>query len=581
MAPADMRDDSVTPSAPPRAGRREWVGLAVLALPCLLYSMDLTVLHLAVPSLSADLEPSSVQLLWIIDIYGFLVAGSLITMGTLGDRIGRRRLLMIGAALFGVASVLAAFSSSAETLIASRALLGVAGATVAPSTLSLIRNMFLDPGQRTAAISVWISAFSLGGVLGPFIGGALLEFFWWGSVFLIAVPVMVLVLVLGPMLLPEYKDPAAGRLDPLSAALSIGAVLSIIYGLKQTAQDGPSLTATGVVLGGLALGALFVRRQLSLEDPLLDLRLFAKPSFTASVATYGLTILVMFGLFFFLPQYLQLVRGLSPLHAGLWGIPGSIGFVIGSMFTPALGRRWRPALVMAVGYGIAALSYAILLRIDTTTTFVTYLVGSMLLSVGTAPERAAHARRRGARGLMTPWVALLRGINVGGKSVIKMSDLRACFVENGFPDATTYIASGNVLFSAKGSDRAKLARKIEKALHERFANPIAVVLRTDKEMREVVRRAPEGFGSREYRCDVIYLKEPLTAARAMESVTTNEGVDQAWAGKGVLYFARLSARAAQSRLSRLVSQPVYKSMTIRNWNTTTELARRLETWGAG
>ena len=226
-----------------RAGRREWIGLAVIALPCLLYSMDLTVLHLAVPQLTRELAPTSAELLWIIDIYGFLVAGSLITMGTLGDRIGRRRLLLIGAAAFGAASVLAAFSNSAAMLIASRAILGVAGATVAPSTLSLIRNMFHDPAQRTVAISVWVMSFSIGGAIGPLVGGVMLEAFWWGSVFLLAVPVMVLLLAVGPFLLPEYRDESAGRLDLTSAAMSLGAVLAVIYGLKQVAQSGVSATA--------------------------------------------------------------------------------------------------------------------------------------------------------------------------------------------------------------------------------------------------------------------------------------------------------------------------------------------------
>jgi DHA2 family multidrug resistance protein-like MFS transporter len=156
----------------PLAGRRELISLAVLTLPCLLYAMDLTVLNLAVPHLSQDLRPSSAQLLWIVDIYGFVAAGSLVTMGTLGDRIGRRRLLMIGAAAFGATSVLAAWSTSAAMLIAARALLGLAGATVAPSTLSLIRNMFLDPRQRTVAVSVWITSFSAGGAVGPLVGAA-------------------------------------------------------------------------------------------------------------------------------------------------------------------------------------------------------------------------------------------------------------------------------------------------------------------------------------------------------------------------------------------------------------------------
>src|SRR5436853_35359 len=199
---------------PPQAGRREWIGLAVIALPCVLYSMDLTVLDLAVPALSASLKPSSTQLLWIIDIYGFLVAGSLITMGTLGDRIGRRRLLLIGATAFGVASVLAAFSTSAAMLIAARAVLGLAGATLAPSTLSLLRNMFLDPGQRGVAVGVWISSYSAGAVIGPPLGGLLLQHFWWGSVFLISIPMMALLLGVGPFLLPEFRDPEARRPDP-------------------------------------------------------------------------------------------------------------------------------------------------------------------------------------------------------------------------------------------------------------------------------------------------------------------------------------------------------------------------------
>ena len=369
----------------PRAGRREWIGLAVIALPCLLYSMDLTVLFLAVPHLSADLRPSSVQLLWITDIYGFLLAGSLITMGTLGDRIGRRKLLLIGAGAFGAASVLAALSTSAEMLIAARALLGVAGATLAPSTLSLLRNMFADPRQRTLAIGVWISSFSAGAAIGPLAGGVLLERFWWGSVFLLAVPVMALLLVLGPLLLPEYRDPAAGRLDLASAAMSLAAVLLVIWGLKQLAQDGPGLPPALSILAGLAVGLVFVRRQQRLPDPLLDLSLFANRPFSAALAANTLNFFVEFGALLFIAQYLQLVLGLSPLQAGLWMLPASAGFIVGSLLTPLLVRRARPAFVMAAGMELAAVGFGLLTQVDPAAGLVVLVTGSVVFSLGLAP----------------------------------------------------------------------------------------------------------------------------------------------------------------------------------------------------
>src|SRR6266540_1315385 len=263
MSPID-REVNVTAIAAPRAGRREWTGLAVLALACLLYAMDLTVLHLAVPSLSADLRPSSAQLLWIIDIYGFLV-----TMGSLGDRIGRRRLLLLGAAAFGAVSVVVALSTSPEMLIGARALLGIAGAILAPSTLSLILRMFKDPRQRTTAIAIWITSFSAGGAIGPVLGGVLLEHFWWGSVFLLAVPVMALLLVLGPRVLPEFRAEDAGRLDLASVAM--------------------------LLLAGLVVAVVFVRRQLTLADPMIDLGLFRIGAFNASLATNLLGIFIATG----------------------------------------------------------------------------------------------------------------------------------------------------------------------------------------------------------------------------------------------------------------------------------------------
>jgi DHA2 family multidrug resistance protein-like MFS transporter len=368
-----------------KATRREWIGLAVLALPCLLYSMDLTVLHLAVPKISADLKPSSAQLLWIIDIYGFFVAGSLITMGTLGDRIGRRKLLLIGAVAFGVASVIAASSTSAEMLIASRAVLGVAGATLAPSTLSLLRNMFLDEQERTQAIAVIITSYSAGAAIGPLVGGAVLQAFWWGAVFLIAVPVMILLLVLGPRLLPEYRDARAGRPDLVSAVLSVGALLAVIYGLKQIAQDGVAWVPVAAIVVGVAIGALFVRRQMRLADPLLDLGLFRMPGFGASVTAYAAAIFVLFGGFLFLPQYLQLVLGLSPLEAGIWSVPWALAFVVGSMITPRVSARLGPPTLMAAGLVLAAVGFALFTQVGPTTGIAPVVIGSVVFALGTSP----------------------------------------------------------------------------------------------------------------------------------------------------------------------------------------------------
>jgi MFS transporter, DHA2 family, multidrug resistance protein len=408
----------MTNRATPMAGRREWVGLAVIALPCLLYAMDLTVLNLAVPKLSRDLAPSSAQLLWIVDIYGFLVAGLLVTMGTLGDRIGRRRLLLAGAAGFAVASVVAAVSTSPGMLIAARALLGVAGATLAPSTLSLIRAMFADPRQRTVAVSVWITSFSVGGAIGPLVGGLLLEWFWWGSVFLPAVPVMALLLVLGPLLLPEFRDPHAGRPDLASAVLSLVAVLAAIYGLKELAQDGPGWTAVGCILAGLLVGAGFVRRQRRLADPLIDLRLFANRAFSAALTTNLLSFFVGFGALLFTAQYLQLVLGLSPLQAGLWSLPSSAAFILGSMATPLLVRRAAPAVVMAAGLCLAAVGFGLLTRVDPTAGLPLLVAGSVIFSLALAPVDtlatdlavgAAPPQRAGAASAITETAAEFGG----------------------------------------------------------------------------------------------------------------------------------------------------------------------------
>ena len=368
----------------PKATRREWIGLGVLALPCVIYSMDLNVLYLAVPQIQQDLRPTASPMLWIVDIYGFLLAGLLVTMGTLGDRIGRRRLLMWGAAAFGAASVLAAFSTSAEMLIASRALLGVTAATLSPSTLSLIRNMFLDERERATAIGVWVAAFSAGGMLGPVIGGFMLQWFWWGSVFLLAVPVMVLLLIVGPKLLPEFRDAEAGRQDLPSVALAIGSVLAVIYGMKRLAEHGVDVAPLALIAAGAALGWVLARRQRRIAEPLIDLTLFRAPAFSAALAVNVLSIFIAFGSFLFIAQYFQLVLGMTPLEAGLWTAPTGLVFVAGAMLAPKLARRFSLAAVLAGGLAVSSIGFLVLTRIGDLP-FTGLMAGYVLFCAGLGP----------------------------------------------------------------------------------------------------------------------------------------------------------------------------------------------------
>ncbi len=406
------------PPLPPKATRREWTGLAVLALPCLIYSMDLTVLNLALPAISADLKPSASQLLWMIDIYGFLVAGFLITMGSLGDRIGRRRLLLYGAAAFGAASVIAAFSRSAEMLIAMRAVLGIAGATIAPSTMSLIRNMFHDEHQRQFAIGVWIASYSAGGIIGPMAGGLVLQVLPWGAVFLIAVPVMVMLLLLGPVLLPEYRDPAARGLDLPSVVLSLTAVLVTIYGLKQIAEHGWSIGHAAAIVAGILIGLVFIRRQRRLADPLLDVSLFRQPRFAASISAYGLSCLAMFGVYIFITQYLQGVLGLSPLAAGLATVPWSLAFLVGSLLAPRFARHLPSVTLFVRGLAAAAVGLALLAAVDGPWGLPVLILATVVMSLGLAPVftlgndmiiTAAPPERAGAASALSETVAEFGG----------------------------------------------------------------------------------------------------------------------------------------------------------------------------
>lgn len=368
---SDCIHDTFTPQATPqgcsatsKAGPGEWAGLALLALPTALLGLDLTLLYLALPALAADLRPSSTQALWIMDAYGFMIAGFLITMGRLGDRIGRRRLLMIGAGAFGIASVLAAYSTSAEMLIAMRALLGVAGATLMPSTLALISNMFVDARQRALAIGVWATMFALGMAMGPVVGGVLLERFWWGAAFLVAVPVVGLLLVAAPFLLPEYRSPQGGRLDVPSVALSLAAILPAVYGMKELARDGLAILPLLALVAGAAMAVAFIRRQRRLTSPLLDMGLFASRAFNAALVILLIGLVGVGGSMLLVSQYLQLVVGLSPLAAGIWMGPPALMMFIAGIAAPLIARRIRPGFVVAGSLALSTLGYLLLAQLD-------------------------------------------------------------------------------------------------------------------------------------------------------------------------------------------------------------------------
>ncbi|CAL9567322.1 Multidrug efflux pump LfrA [Streptomyces sp. enrichment culture] len=368
--------------APPRAGRKQWTGLAVLIIAVLLVSLDMQVLSYALPFVSAELAPSSAQLLWIVNIYPFVLAGLLLTMGALGDRTGHKRLLMGGAVVFGAASAVAALASSPEMLIASRALLGLGGATLMPATLSLIRTMFRDDGQRRTAIAVWTGAFAGGAILGPLLGGVLLEHFWWGSVFLVNLPVMVLLLVLGSLLLPESKAAEPARFDLFSAALSLAAVLPAVYGIQRIAEKGPGAVPVAAIAAGLAVGWYFLRRQHTLAEPLLDVRLFGDRAFSASVATSVLAIFSLVGSGLFTAQYLQMVLGFGPLRAGLWALPAAGAALVSSGLGPVLARFVRPGVVVTCGLVTGALGYGVLAQLHADSGVGTLVTGTVVMSAG-------------------------------------------------------------------------------------------------------------------------------------------------------------------------------------------------------
>jgi DHA2 family multidrug resistance protein-like MFS transporter len=344
-----------------RAGVREWTALAVLLLPVLLVAVDATVLSFALPSISEALQPSGTQLLWMIDIYPLVLAGLLVSMGSFADRVGRRRLLLIGSIGFAVVSVIAAYAPTAEALIASRAALGFFGAMLMPSTLSLLRNIFVDRQQRRLAIAIWAAGFSGGAALGPIVGGFLLEHYWWGSAFLMAVPVLVVLLVLAPIFVPESKDPTPGPVDVVSIGLSLVTMTPIVYAIKSIAHDGFTSLSLMLLFVGFAAGTTFVRRQLNRAQPMLDVRLFARSSFSGAVLANLLSVFSLVGFLFFVAQHLQLVLGESPMQAGLILLPGLVVAVVAGLAVVPLVRRVAPRVVVAGGLLISAAGYGAVL----------------------------------------------------------------------------------------------------------------------------------------------------------------------------------------------------------------------------
>lgn len=356
--------------------------LIALTLPVLLISMDATILGFAVPRLSEDLQPSSADLLWIIDVYPFVLSGLLITMGNVGDRIGRRRLLLYGAAGFSVTSLAAAFAPSVPALIAARAGMGVAGATLMPSTLSLIRNIFMDERRRQFAVAVWATMFSVGAVVGPIVGGLLLEHFWWGSVFLVGVPVTVAILVVGPLVIPESQDPDPAPFDVASSALSMAAILPLVYGMKTVAERGLDWVVAPPVLIGLVAGYAFICRQRRLPVPMIDLSLFAVPKFRVAITANLLTCFGFAGSAFFLTQYLQLVLGLSPTRAALHLLPGAVAGVTATMTAPALTRRFGTFTVIATGLAVGAVGFLLLTGLTVDSSVLRVVAALVVIETG-------------------------------------------------------------------------------------------------------------------------------------------------------------------------------------------------------
>ena len=372
-----------------RAGRKEWTALGLLVLPALLLFMMLTILFLAIPDLAADLRPSSTQTLWILDIYGFLMAGFLVLMGSVADRIGHRNLLMLGAAIFGVVSILAALTDDPAMMIVWRALLGLAAAMQMPATLGLIFMTFRDPKQRGVAIGTWAAGISAGVALGPLLSGLLLEAFSWRATFLVAVPVMAIVVIGSPLLLPRHHGANTGKLDVFSAFLLLATLLPLIYGIKSfaTTSSSPLVAGLGVVVGVL-FGVWFVVRQLRSASPLLDVRLFRNRTVGGALVVFILSATGLGGVYLMFTQFLQLVKGLSPIQAGFAILPAALVLIVVATLSPIIARRVRPGYVIATGLAIQVAGYLLFTQIGSGTSVTLLILAFVVLYPAVSPSMA-------------------------------------------------------------------------------------------------------------------------------------------------------------------------------------------------
>ena len=432
----DLMAETTAADVASRARPRDWFGLGLLAVPCMLISANSNLLNLALPALAGDLRPSAVQLLWIADIYVFLVAGLLLPMGLLADRFGRRRLLLLGAAIFGLASVGAALSGNPSALIVCRGLIGVGSAMLAPSTLSLIRSMFQDSSQRAVALGIWTASFALGGILGPLIGGVLLETASWRAVFVVTPAAMVLLLVLGPLVLPEYRSDTVRRVDALGVAMAISGLLATIYAIKQLSAGVAPLVPVVIGIAGIALLVGFVRGQRRVLDPVLDPGLFRTRAYSVPLVGNALAFAVLYGTQLLIAQYLQAVLGMSALEAGVWTIPSAAAYAVGGLLAPQLGSRLGVGRLLAAGLGVSALGFGALAAVGTTTGLLLLLIGSVTYSVGLAPVyqvttestvAALPAEKAGAAGATLETIT-----NLGGALGIALfGSLAAAVYRNG------------------------------------------------------------------------------------------------------------------------------------------------------